>query len=279
VRVPRRRPVHVPVGPPAGFYGRHVVGWSVLMTGMTAPGQTAAVSVFIDPMLDELGIGRSAISTAYLAGTLTGALATPTVGRLLDRFGVRRVMVVIGLVFAAALCALSAVGSIVGLTAGFVLIRMAGQGALGVTATTAVALWFTRRRGTAMGLVSGVGDLARAGAARTPRVRLGLAPRVAHRGHRGRRDRAARGVVRHAGPAGRPRRAARRTVGHAQVGGAAHTVLLDDHRGHRRRGTAGHRGQTSTRSACSASAACPPRRLPRTSSGRRMGRYAASRHR
>jgi hypothetical protein len=81
----------------------------------------------------------------------------PTVGRLLDRFGVRRVMVVIGLVFAAALCALSAVGSIVGLTAGFVLIRMAGQGALGVTATTAVALWFTRRRGTAMGLVSAVG--------------------------------------------------------------------------------------------------------------------------
>jgi MFS family permease len=127
------------------------------MVAMTAPGQTAAVSVFIDPMIDDLGVSRSAISTAYLVGTLSGAVAMPLVGRLLDRFGVRRVMVVIGLVFAAALCALSAVGSIVGLTAGFVVIRMAGQGALGLTATTAVALWFTRRRGTAMGLVSAIG--------------------------------------------------------------------------------------------------------------------------
>ena len=30
---------------------------------MTAPGQTAAVSVLVDPMVDELGISRSAIST------------------------------------------------------------------------------------------------------------------------------------------------------------------------------------------------------------------------
>lgn len=153
---PRRRARSSSLSP-SGFYGWHIVGWSALMVAMTAPGQTAAVSVFIDPMISDLGVGRSAISTAYLVGTLTGALAMPLVGRLLDRFGVRRVMSVIGLVFAAALCALSLVSELVGLTAGFVLIRMAGQGALGLTATTAVALWFTRRRGTAMGLVSAIG--------------------------------------------------------------------------------------------------------------------------
>ncbi|WP_007026787.1 MFS transporter, partial [Saccharomonospora iraqiensis] len=141
----------------SGFYGWHIVGFSALMVATTAPGQTAAVSVFIDPMLADLGISRSAISTAYLVGTLTGAVAMPFVGRALDRFGVRRVMAVIGAVFALALCALSAVSSIVGLTAGFVAIRMAGQGALGLAATTAVALWFDRRRGTAMGLVNAVG--------------------------------------------------------------------------------------------------------------------------
>lgn len=32
-----------------------------------------------------------------------------------------------------------------------------GQGALGLTATTATALWFTRRRGTAVGIVSAAG--------------------------------------------------------------------------------------------------------------------------
>jgi hypothetical protein len=47
---------------------------------------------------------------------------------------------------------------IVGLTAGFVGLRLAGQGALGLVATTAAALWFDRRRGTAtVGAVGAVG--------------------------------------------------------------------------------------------------------------------------
>jgi len=68
-------------------------------------------------------------------------------------------MAVIGFVFGAVLIALSLVSSIMGLTAGFVGVRMAGQGALGLTATTAIALWFERRRGMAIGLVSAIGSV------------------------------------------------------------------------------------------------------------------------
>ena len=82
----------------------------------------------------------------------------PLVGSLLDRFGVRRTMAVIGVVFGAVLLGLAAVSEIVGLTAGFVGIRMAGQGALGLTATTATALWFNRKRGLAVGLVASIGS-------------------------------------------------------------------------------------------------------------------------
>ena len=142
---------------PEGFYGWHVAAASAAALVLTAPGQTAAVSAFVDPMIDELEISRTALSTAYLVGTLTGATAMPFVGRAVDRFGVRRVMAVVGVVFGAFLLSLSAATGLVGLTAGFVGIRMAGQGALGLVATTAVALWFTRRRGTVMGLVSAVG--------------------------------------------------------------------------------------------------------------------------
>ncbi len=141
----------------SGFYGWHIVGWSALLVAATAPGQTAAVSVFIDPMIAELGISRSAVSTGYLIGTLSGAAAMPFVGRALDRFGARRVMVSVAAVFAIALVGLSAVSGIVGLTAGFVVIRMAGQGALNLAATTVVALWFHRRRGTAIGIVGALG--------------------------------------------------------------------------------------------------------------------------
>lgn len=124
----------------------------------TAPGQTAGVSAFLDPMIAELGVSRSAVSGAYLVGTLAGAAALPWVGRALDRFGARRTTAVVGAVFGAVLLGLSAVSGLVGLTAGFVGIRLAGQGALGLVATTVTALWFTRRRGTAVGIVAAVGS-------------------------------------------------------------------------------------------------------------------------
>jgi MFS family permease len=134
-----------------------MVGVSALALAATAPGQTAAISAFIDPMTEDLGISRSAISTAYLVGTLVGAAAMPLVGRALDRFGTRVTMATIGAVFGGVLLALALVSNVVGLTAGFVGIRMAGQGALGLTATAAVAVWFSRRRGMAVGLVSAMG--------------------------------------------------------------------------------------------------------------------------
>lgn len=143
---------------PGGFYGWHVAGYAAVAAVATAPGQTAGVSAFIDPMIRELGISRSAIATAYLVGTLAGAAAMPFVGRALDRFGPRRTMAVVGAVFGAVLLGLSAVSGVLGLTAGFVGIRLAGQGALGLVATTVTALWFTRRRGLAIGLVSAVGS-------------------------------------------------------------------------------------------------------------------------
>lgn len=115
------------------------------------------MSAFVNPMLADLGMSRTALSTAYLIGTLTGAAAMPPVGRALDTYGVRRTMAAVGVVFGAFLLGLSFVTGVVGVTAGFVGIRLAGQGALGLTATTATALWFSRRRGVAIGAVSAAG--------------------------------------------------------------------------------------------------------------------------
>ncbi|MEX2290511.1 MAG: MFS transporter [Mycobacteriales bacterium] len=169
VAAPEAAGIALPVGGPAatrrhrsarspdGFYGWRIVAASSAAVVLTAPGQTAAVSAFIEPMLGDLGLSRTALSTAYLIGTLTGAAAMPAVGRALDRYGIRRTMAVIGALFGAFLIGLSTVSGIVGVTAGFVGIRMAGQGALGLAATTATALWFTRRRGVAVGIVSAVG--------------------------------------------------------------------------------------------------------------------------
>ncbi|WP_032407524.1 MFS transporter [Rhodococcoides fascians] len=125
---------------------------------MTAPGQTAAISVFTDPLIDELGITRTDLSLSYLIGTLAGASAMPMVGRALDRYGVRAVMTVLGLIFGAVLIGLSFAADVFGLTAGFVGIRMVGQGALGLAATTAVAVHVTQRRGLALGITAAAGS-------------------------------------------------------------------------------------------------------------------------
>lgn len=132
---------------------------------MTAPGQTAGLSVFTDPLITELGVTRTDISISYLIGTLAGAAVQPLIGRALDRWGVRSVTITLGAVFAAILLALSFVGEIGGLTAGFAGVRMVGQGALTLAATTAVARAIHHRRGLALGVTSAVGS---AGISLTP---------------------------------------------------------------------------------------------------------------
>src|SRR5690606_3938062 len=112
-----------------------------------------------DPLINDLHLTRTQISTAYLIGTLTGAAALPWVGRALDRWGVRRLAIVIAAGFGAVLVGLSWVTDLVGLTFGYVAVRLAGQGALTLVATTAVALWFDRRRGTASGISTAVGGM------------------------------------------------------------------------------------------------------------------------
>jgi MFS family permease len=134
-----------------------VVAGGVLSV-MTFPGQTAGLSVFADPLIEQLGIDRAALSLSYLIGTLLGAAVQPFVGRMLDRTDARRVIIAIAVLFSGILFALSFVGDIVGLTAGYVGVRMFGQGALGLAATTAVAQIVRRRRGLALGISGAVGS-------------------------------------------------------------------------------------------------------------------------
>ena len=140
------------------FSGWRIVAVAAVALGMTGPGQTVGVSVFVDPMMEALALTRSQVSTAYLLGTLTGAFALPTAGRILDARGTRVTMAIIGGLFGVVLMAMAGVVGPITLTLGFAGIRMFGQGALGLTATTAPAAWFDRRRGFAIGVTTAVGS-------------------------------------------------------------------------------------------------------------------------
>ncbi len=138
------------------FLGWRVLALASITSALSGPGQTIGVSVFIDHVVADLDLSRSVVSSGYLVGTLVGATALPVVGRQIDRFGVRRAMAVIAAAFSLALVAMAGVQGIVTLTAGFVGIRMLGQGSLFLTSTVAVQLWFERRRGFAIGVLATV---------------------------------------------------------------------------------------------------------------------------
>jgi MFS family permease len=135
-----------------------MVALAAVMLGLTGPGQTVGVSVFVDPMMSALDLSRSQVSAAYLVGTLLASLTLPRIGRALDERGTRRTLLVVALGLGVALAGMGAVAGIVTLTLGFVGIRMLGQGSLSLIATNAVAPWFRRRRGFAIGIVTAVGS-------------------------------------------------------------------------------------------------------------------------
>jgi MFS family permease len=129
-----------------------------VVLGLSGPGQTAGVSVFIDPMIAELGLSRGTVSTAYLVGTLAGAFAMPRIGRVIDHRGARFTLTLVAGAFGAVLAAMAGITGVVTLVLGFAGIRMLGQGGVSLIATTAVAPWFDRRRGTAIGVTAAVGS-------------------------------------------------------------------------------------------------------------------------
>ncbi|GGO38268.1 MFS transporter [Deinococcus humi] len=134
------------------YYGWVIVAAGTLGVIMTTPGQTVGVSAFLDPIIKELGLSRSLVSTLYLLGTLMGALAMSFVGRAIDRFGPRRIVTVVAALFALACVLMGFVRGPWTLLVGFVLLRGLGQGALGLVSAHVVNLWFVRRRGLALGL-------------------------------------------------------------------------------------------------------------------------------
>jgi len=144
--------------PPSLLWWVLMVAAGGILTAMTFPGQTAGLSPFTDPLLASLDIDRTAISVSYLIATLTGALTMPLLGRLMDRYGTKRAIVWIGVALMLVLVGASFMSEIVGLTLSYVGLRMTGQGALTLAATTLIARTVTHRPGLALGIVGAIGS-------------------------------------------------------------------------------------------------------------------------
>jgi MFS family permease len=134
------------------FRGWWILAFCTLSIALTTPGQTIGVSAFVERLTDDLNLTDTSVSTAYLIGTLAGSTTMASIGRWIDRRGVRHTMLIIAVVFPLVVMSMSLVQNIVMLTIGFVGIRMMGQGSLSLVSQTGIALWFERWRGLAFGI-------------------------------------------------------------------------------------------------------------------------------
>ncbi|MTI96400.1 MAG: MFS transporter [Firmicutes bacterium] len=144
------------------FYGWIIVFVAGLGVFFSGPGQTYSVSVYIDSYIQEFGWSRSFVSSLYSSGTLLAGLFLPFVGRLVDRLGSRIMVTAVTVSFGLVCAGMSMVASPAMLFAGFLLVRLLGQGSMTLTSSTLVPQWFVSKRGRALSIMTLGGTLSSA---------------------------------------------------------------------------------------------------------------------
>jgi sugar phosphate permease len=139
-------------------------GWIILACACCAGlarqgGAVATLSVFVSPMATEFGWSRTAISGAVSLGGVLAAIASPPLGRLLDRQGARLVLCVAVLTTGLANMGLSLTLSLPMFYALFCVARLNFAGPFDLGIYGAVNNWFVTRRSFANSIAT-VGQMA-----------------------------------------------------------------------------------------------------------------------
>jgi MFS transporter, OFA family, oxalate/formate antiporter len=132
-------------------------GWWILLMVMastiaTFPGQTFGISILSDPMRVDLGLSHSQLALAYSLGSLFSAVPIVLCGWLIDRFGLRRVLMSVVGLFSLACWCMAAANSWWGVLIGFTMLRMIGPGCMSLVSGNTLPFWFQRRLGLVEGL-------------------------------------------------------------------------------------------------------------------------------
>jgi len=127
----------------------------------TGPGAFALGSAgqFIGAFHDEFGWDRTEVSFGLLVLTVTTALSLPFIGRLIDRYGARRVVIPSLVLFAGCLAAIPLfVHELWQLNLVYVLMGSLAAGTNSTPFVRVISAWFDRSRGLAIGIAgSGTG--------------------------------------------------------------------------------------------------------------------------
>jgi MFS family permease len=136
-----------------GYPGWRVM-WACAAAAFFASTPYQVFAVFLRPVSEEFSWSRESASGAYAVMALSAAAAAPLVGRLIDRIGARRVivlsMIVVGLAVASLSLLTASLSHLYGVS---VAIGVATIGASAVAHSRVIFGWFDVHRGRALGLM------------------------------------------------------------------------------------------------------------------------------
>ena len=81
------------------FYGWIMIPIAMIVQIASSPGQTYGISVFNPYLREAMSLSQSELSGAYMLGTLLASLPMTYVGHIMDRYGLRRTLTVVVILF------------------------------------------------------------------------------------------------------------------------------------------------------------------------------------
>ncbi len=136
------------------FFGWWVVFASATVLFFTGGTFFYGFGALFNPLVNEFGWSRAAVSLAFSLRTEVGGIAAPVVGFLVDRLGARRLMVFGVATVALGFFLLSRIQDLWAFYGAIIVIAIGMSAAAGPVSMVAVAHWFKRYRGRAFALMA-----------------------------------------------------------------------------------------------------------------------------
>jgi MFS family permease len=140
------------------YYGWVIVFISALSIFFSSPGQTYSISIFTNVYVTEFGLSRSLLSTMYMVATIMSGLLLIFIGRAVDKYGQKKMMIIIPILLALTTLFSSFVSSIVMIFISYFFLRYFGQGSMTLSPLSLVPQWFEKKRSFALSITS-IGNL------------------------------------------------------------------------------------------------------------------------
>ncbi len=134
------------------FYGWYIVLASAVIMGYNSFLYIYGFTSFINPIIATFGWSYSQIALAMTVRSVTVGILNPFIGALADRWSVRRLLILGGIIMGLGYFVLSRVSGVALFYTAYVIIGLGGALAIQLVPQTTIARWFRKNLGKANGI-------------------------------------------------------------------------------------------------------------------------------